>query len=292
MNEYMFFPFLDKIVNNVQEGGHYMRKELGLAFLALFFLSLNAITGAYALEDKKDKNIGNNERVVQHLIKEEADISGDGKLDQIEIKGIHYEEGSAYLKKIFLEINPSNGKKVQEELDGGYEPSLKLVDLNHDGLDDLLISIPTGGSGGLSNFYLYTFKDAKLTDLGIPEPLNITSQFLNNYKAAMTIDHTGEVFTFDLKSRKKDYNRLGLYTKGILNEPRELMVDPYSTLKPIIIKEKGESYGLKAIQQVSGAYHADGIAFVESTWYYENGKWNLIHTKVVDRDKVNDKKKK
>ena len=70
------------------------------------------------------------------------------------------------------------------------------------------------------------------------------------------------------------------------------MVDPYSTLKPIIIKEKEDPYGLKAIQQVSGAYHADGIAFVESTWYYENGKWNLIHTKVVDRDKVNDKKKK
>lgn len=269
-----------------------MKKEFGLAFLALFFLSLNAITGAYAVEDKAIENKGNNEKEMQTLIKEEKDISGDGKPDVIEIKGIHYEEGSAYLKEIFLEITGSDGKKVQKELDGGYEPTLKLVDLNHDDLDDLLISIPTGGSGGLSNFFVFTFKDSILTDLGTPEPLNITSQFLNDYKAVMTIDNTGETFTFDLKSRKKDYNRLGLYTKGILNEPRELMVDPYSTLKPIKIKEKGDSYGLKAIQQVSGAYHADGIAFVESTWYYENGKWNLIHTKIMDRDKIKDKRKK
>ena len=165
--------------------------------------------------------------------------------------------------------------------------------MNHDGIDDLLISIPTGGSGGISNYFLYTFKDFKLTKIAVPEPLFITSQFLNDYKATMTIDQTGETFTFDLQSRKKDYNRLGLYTKGILNEPRELMVDPYSTLKPILLKEKGDTYGLKGIQQVSGAYHADGIAFVESTWYYEKGKWNLLKAKVMDREKIKkDRKKK
>ncbi|WP_338469372.1 hypothetical protein R4Z10_11090 [Niallia sp. XMNu-256] len=270
-----------------------MRKEFGLAFIALFFLSLNAITGAYAVEDKEYKNKFNHEKEIQTLIKEEEDISGDGKLDQIEIKGIPYDDGSAYLREIYLVITGSNGKKVKKELDGGYEPTLKRVDLNHDGIDDLLISIPTGGSGGLSNFFIFSFKDFQLTDLGGgPEPLNITSQFLNNYKAVMTIDNTGETFTFDLKNRKKDYNRLGLYTRGMLNEPRELMVDPYSTLKPIVVKEKGETLGLKAIQQVSGAYHADGIAFVESTWYYENGKWNLIHTKVMNRDEINKKRKK
>ena len=34
-----------------------MKKEFGLALLALFFLSLNAITGAYAVENEnKEKN--------------------------------------------------------------------------------------------------------------------------------------------------------------------------------------------------------------------------------------------
>ena len=67
------------------------------------------------------------------------------------------------------------------------------------------------------------------------------------------------------------------------------MVDPYSTLKPIIVKD--DSYGLKGVQQISGAYHADGIAFVESTWYYENGKWNLMDTKVMERKEKQKQKK-
>lgn len=270
-----------------------MRKEFGLVLLALFFLSLNAITGAYAVEDKiveNENGVHNQEK--QTLIKEEADVSGDGKPDIIEITGIHYEEGSSYLREIFLEIKGSDGNKYQTELDSGYEPTLKLVDLNHDRIEDMFISIPTGGSGGISNYFLYTLKDFKLTDIGVPEPLQITSQFLNDYKAAMTIDNTGETYTFDLKNRKKDYNRLGLYTNRILNEPRELMVDPYSSLKPFQLKDKEGQYGLKGIQQISGAYHADGIAFVESSWFYENGKWNLVKTKVMDRDKMNKKKKK
>jgi len=273
-----------------------MRKEFGLVLLALFFFSLNAITGAYAVEnndlEQQNENKHKIEPIIENqtILKEEADVSGDGKPDIIQITGNHYEEGSSYLKDIYLEISGSDGHKYQAELDSGYEPTLKLVDLNHDGIDDMFISIPTGGSGGISNYFLYTFKDFSLTDIGVPEPLMITSQFLDGYKASMTIDNTGQTYTFDLKSRKKDYKRLGLYTNGKLNEPRELMVDPYSTLKPIQVK--GESYGLKGIQQVSGAYHADGIAFVESTWYYENGKWNLVDTKVMDREKIQKKKKK
>jgi len=111
-----------------------MRKEFGLVLLALLFLSINAITGAYAVEDigdEKESQVQNQEK--QTLIKEEADVSGDGKPDAIKITGIHYEEGSSYLKEIYLEIKGSNGNHYRTELDSGYEPTLELVDLNHDG---------------------------------------------------------------------------------------------------------------------------------------------------------------
>jgi hypothetical protein len=255
-----------------------MKKEFSLALMAFFFLSLNAITGAYALEEKGE---------MLTLLQEEKDISGDGKNDKITIVGIPYEEGISYLKEIYLKITASNGETYKVELKSGFDPTIKFVDLNHDGVEDLFISIPTGGSGGLSHYFLYTLKDFQLTDIGIPDSLTITSQFQNGYKASMTIENTGESYTFDLKSRKKDYNRLGLYHNGKLNEPTELMVDPYSLLKPIILKNR--SYGLKGIQQISGAYHADGIAFVESKWYYGNGKWNIFGTKVMESEQ---KKKK
>ena len=136
-----------------------------------------------------------------------------GSLIRLKLKGIRYEEGSAYLKEIYLEITATNGQTYKAELDSGFDPTLEFVDLNHDGLADMFISIPTGGSGGISNYFLYTLKDFQLKDIGIPDPLMITSEFQDGYKAMMTIDNTGKSFTFDLTSRKKDYDRLGLISK-------------------------------------------------------------------------------
>lgn len=251
-----------------------MKKELGLVLIALFFLNTFTFTAVYAFDNNNEKQLV--------LTEEKEDISGDGKDETIVLTGIPYEEGAAFLKEIQLQITGSNGKTYAIKLESGYEPAVTFVDLDHDGVEDLLISIPSGGSGGITNYSLFTFKDFQLKEIAAPDPLTITSQFLDHYQASITIDNTGQSYNFDLKDRKKDYDRLGIYHKGKLNEPRELMVDPYSTLKPIIVKDN--SYGLKAIQQVSGAYHADGIAFIESTWYYENGKWNLLDTKVIERN--------
>jgi len=256
-----------------------MKKEFGLALMAFLFLSLNAISGVYALEEKGG---------MLTLLQQERDISGDGKNDIVTIAGVPYEEGISYLKEIFLQVTVSEGKTYKIDLKSGFDPTIDFIDLNHDGVDDLFISIPTGGSGALSNYFLYTLANDQLIDIGIPDSLTITSQFQDGYKAKMTIENTSETYTFDLKSRKKDYNRLGLYYKGKLNEPTELMVDPYSLLKPI--KLKNDQYGLKGIQQISGAYHADGIAFVESKWFYENGKWNIVNTKVLESKKTQKKK--
>jgi hypothetical protein len=256
-----------------------MRKEFGLALMAFLFLSLNAFTGAYALEEKGG---------MLTLLQDERDISGDGKNDMITITGIPYEEGISYLKQIFLHVSVSGGKTYKLDLKSGFDPTIDYIDLNHDGILDLFISIPTGGSGGLSNYFLYSLADEQLIDIGIPDSLTITSQFQNGYKAAMKIENTGETYSFDLKNRKKEYNRLGLYQKGKLNEPTELTVEPFSLLKPK--KVKNDQFGLKGIQQISGAYHADGIAFVESKWLYENGKWNIVSTKVLEKDKTQKKK--
>jgi hypothetical protein len=247
----------------------YMKKELLLTFTAFFFMSLTALTGVYAGES--------NEKTAT-ISEEKVDVTGDGKIDLIYVKGVPFEEGAQFLKSIFLKIKASNGETYKIQLEGGYDPATTYRDLNHDGVKDIFISVPTGGSGGLSNFYLYTLKDFIVKDLTVPDPLAISSQFEDGYKASMTIEETGQSYSFDLSDRKEDYERLGLYKDGKLNEPTELMVLPYGTLKPVIVKDN--LYGLTGSQRINGAYNADGIALVESTWFYENDKWNLINTRV------------
>ncbi|MCM3705113.1 MULTISPECIES: hypothetical protein [Cytobacillus] len=246
-----------------------MKKELLFAFAAFFFMSLSAITGVYA---------GEQDQKTDTLSKDKVDVTGDQKADTVYLKGVYYEEGAAFLKEISLRVKASDGKTYKAELEGGYEPHIQFEDLNHDSINDMYISIPTGGSGGLSNFYLYTLKDFKLIDLSVPDPLVINSQFENGYKATISIQNTKQSYTFDLRDRSEEYERLGLYVNGKLSEPTELMVNPYSTLKIIPIEGKK---GLLGVQRISGAFNADTIAFVESFWLYEDGKWILKDTKVM-----------
>lgn len=248
-----------------------MKKEIIFAFTALFFLSLSAMTDALAKE--------NTSRLIT-VSKDKIDVTGDGKKDLIIIKGQPYEEGTDFLKEIKMEIITSNKKSISVELDSGFNPRVQFLDLNHDGLNDIFVTVDTGGSGGITDHYLYTVKDFIFTDISVPDPLLINSQFLNGYKASIQIHETGESYTFDLSNRADKYEQSGLYQKGKLSEPTELLVDPFSTLKPVLVE--GKQYGLKGMQAVSGAYHADTIALIESLWYFDKGKWSLMKTIVME----------
>jgi hypothetical protein len=251
-----------------------VRKELLFAFSAFFILSLQAIAGNFSEENHDEKH-----EINQLTIKSYSrDVTGDGKKDKIELKAIPYSPDALFLKEVWAEITTSNGSEMRIDYEGGYDPQIKYVDLNHDGVKDMLFSSATGGSGGLYSMALHTLADNKLLDLGLPEGITIQAQFQDNYKSTITFNDTSQSYTVDLSDRKEDYERLGLYTDGKLNEPMELIVSPTAFYEPAKIKGKTDK-GLKGFQQISGAYKADKIGTATSYWYYENDKWNLIEIK-------------
>ncbi|CAM4134321.1 hypothetical protein [Lederbergia lenta] len=210
------------------------------------------------------------------LLEYDHDVTGDGVRNKITLYGIPFESNSKFYQKVWAEIELRDGKKVRIDYEGGYEPKLEFADLNHDGVDDILYSSATGGSGGLYNYALHTLKDAQLKEIPLPEPLQIEGAFQNDFKAIIEIPGIKDPIVLDLSSRKDDYISLGLFQKnGMLNEPTELMIDPIAFFEIVKVKNK-KGYGLKGYRQISGAYHADGLGTVETTWYYENGKWNPV----------------
>ncbi|MBL4950689.1 hypothetical protein JK635_00325 [Neobacillus sp. YIM B02564] len=248
-----------------------MKKETFLAFVALFLLTLTSVV--YALEETT-KTVT--------IAEQKADITGDRELDTILLKGVPYQDETDYLKQIFLEVSASNGTAYTIPLESGAKASFQLVDMNDDGVKDLFSSVQTGGSGGIVLSYLHSLKDNVLVDLPVPDPVEIDSHFLNGYQAEIKIKQTGKTYRFLLKDRKSYYKKLGLYYKGKLNEPTELMVNSYHSLKPITLKDG--KLGLKGVQRVAGIANADTIAYVESTWAYLNGKWKLDNVKVLEKD--------
>ncbi|MGM0844828.1 MAG: hypothetical protein ACQEUT_07610 [Bacillota bacterium] len=247
-----------------------MRKELLFAFAAFFFMSLHAIAGNFA-EEQSQPN-------VLIITSYEEDVTGDKAEDKIVLWGKPYEPGALYYKETWAEIQTADGKNFRIDYVGGYEPSIQFPDLNHDGVKDLLQSSATGGSGGLNNYSLYTLANDKKKDIGMPPALSIDAHFEKNYRGVITFFDTNESFTVDLSDRKEDYERLGIYHEGKLNEPTEMMVIPYAMFEPVKIKGK-DGLGLRGVQRVSGAYQADAIGNVYSYWFYENDQWNLINIK-------------
>jgi hypothetical protein len=262
------------IIENDYRGGDTVRKELLFAFGAFFILSLQAIAGNFSEENHDEQTEINQLTVKSYSI----DVTGDGKKDKINLNAIPYSPDALFLKEVWAEITTSNGSEMRIDYEGGYEPQIKFVDLNHDGIKDLLFSTATGGSGGLYYTALHTLSDNKLQDLGLPEGLTIQAQFQDNYKSVITFTDTSQSYTIDLSDRQEDYERLGIYTDGKLNEPMELMVLPTAFYEPVKIKGK-TGKGLKGYQQISGAYKADSIGTAVSYWYYENNKWILIEIK-------------
>jgi hypothetical protein len=249
--------------------GKRMKKELLLVAAAFFLMSVTAITGVHAFEEKaKTVTISTHE----------SDVTGDGINESIQLKGVPYEDEESYLKEIYIDIATTDEKQYKISLESGSKASLKLVDLNQDGVKDLFSNVLTGGSGGITLNYLYTLKDFVKKRLLVPEPLDIASTFENGYKAKITIGQTGKTYMFDLKDRKKYYKKLGLYYKGRLNEPTELTVNSFHSLKPVKLTT-GETV-LKGVQRITGIANADTIAFVESTWKYGDDRWNLNNTSV------------
>ncbi len=246
-----------------------MKKEMILISVSFFIMSFCAITVVNADEEN---------RKVTTISKREADITGDGKTDTIYLKGIPYHNHDSYFKKIFIEVFASDDRGYKFPLESGSRAKFKFADLNSDGVKDIFSSVQTGGSGGISIHFIDTLKDFVPISIPVPEPLEMDSKFLAGYKAEIIIKRTGKRYIFDLKERKKDYKKLGLYYKGKLNEPTELTVNPFTSLKPVLLD--GGKIGLKGLQRVTGIANADTIASVESTWHYQGIKWKLVRVQV------------
>ncbi|WP_170007230.1 hypothetical protein [Bacillus fonticola] len=250
-----------------------MRKEILLALAAFFFMSLHALAGAFTEQPLLSEAEGS-PGTEQTIDSKKMDVTGDGKQDLIQLEGSPYEQGSPFYTNVYLAVETKKGA-FRVAIDDGYEPTFVLFDANHDGVKDIFVTINTGGSGATVNNRLVTFAGDKQNQLGVPKPLPVTGAFQDSYQIEVTLGGNGKTYMVNVQDRKADYDRLGLYVNGKVKEGTGIMVDPYSILEPIAVEGK-DGFGLKGVQRISGAYHADGIGDVTSVWYYENGKWQLV----------------
>ncbi|WP_312421470.1 hypothetical protein [Anaerospora hongkongensis] len=214
-----------------------------------------------------------------------ADVTGDGIADSIVLAGYKENPTERYAKKMLLAVRDGKtGQTKTTELDmGGYEGKLFVGDFTGDHVADVMVSAPTGGSGGIVDHRIATFTGGSPAIIFASDNnrgANFTGKFLEGFKTEITNIETGKSIIIDNGRNRADYVRLGIYdeTGHILKDQRPWHY-PFSLLEPTDTDRDGV-YELKGYQRIVGAYNADPIAEVETLWKYQDSAWEVRKIKI------------
>lgn len=213
-----------------------------------------------------------------------GDVNGDGVIDYVYLTALKsLDPSSIYLEEITLNIQDGITKEVYTTPLGGsgnsgYQPTVFLGDFTNDRLNDILISIDSGGSGALTFNYIYSFVDNQFKELFDFNQYNEQNQyavnFLDQYQVRVQSLATGNSFLITIRDRGADYLAQIYDEDGRLKEATEGMADGVSGFYPVDMDRNGV-YELQAYQRISGLYHADSFGYIINTLQWDGEKFTI-----------------
>jgi len=152
----------------------------------------------------------------------------------------------------------------------GYEPTVFLGDFTGDGVDDIKVTIQSGGSGGFTFTYIYSFLRSQLRMLFSGDQYSASKQFRAFYEdgyVVVVVDE-GQNLTFRIDV-STDPAAQDLYDEnGNLIQPTEANVGPFIIAYPIVLNEATGTFSLQALTRVYGQFAADTLGYIQDylTW--------------------------
>lgn len=203
-----------------------------------------------------------------------GDVDGDHVIDRVLLTGTKTPD-SPFWQNITLLVQNGRTHQYQQiamKNNMGYNPTLFLGDLTGNRVDDILVEIDTGGSGGGIYAYVFSNINGQIRPIFDSESFNEAYSYHvsyeNQYKVQVTSSRLRKKFILDLHYKGKEYLSEIYRPNGTLKEPVEGWVNPASGLYPIDFNRDG-SYELQAVQAIAGRYNADRLGYIQTTL-----KWN------------------
>ncbi|MBM7600747.1 hypothetical protein JOC34_003158 [Virgibacillus halotolerans] len=214
----------------------------------------------------------------------QADVTGNGQNEEIKLKGTRFSNDTNYYQDIWIEITDDHNKHWKVNYGGGYEPTLKFIDLNNDQVSDILYQSANDKNNNLNNYQLHTLNNGQLNEVSLPEQLYIDGKFMDDYHVQVKISPDSKPIDMNVKDRAETYIHQGIYDEqGKLLKSTPILIDPIAAFDPFIISES-KGYGLKSYKQINGGYQNDQLGTVETTWYFEDNDWIILQSEWVPAD--------
>lgn len=224
-----------------------------------------------------------NPNIVFHAI---GDVNGDRIPDNVFLTGIR-RPMSPFIQNITLVIQDGRTGRITSvplSENAGYNPRIFLGDFNGDGVNDILVSIDSGGSGAIMYHYIYSFINNMLQlmfDFNIyNEEYKYEVTYKDNYKVEAISEKNNTKYIIDISLKGQDYLNEIYDENGKLKQPVSGFVNPLSGLYPVDFNYDGV-YELLAYQKIAGRYNADSLGYFLNTLKLENNRFVLSNQNVA-----------
>lgn len=215
-----------------------------------------------------------------------GDVTGDRIPDNVYLTGTKTPD-SPFTQNITLVIQDGRtGRFTSIALgeNAGYNPTLWLGDFTGNRVDDILIGINSGGSGGIMYYYIYSFinNTAKLLfDFNVyNEEYQYDVTYKDNFKVEVISKKNKSKYIIDISTRDAVYLNEIYDKNGKLKNPIDGFVNPLSGLYPVDF-DSNKVYELLAYQKIAGRYNADSLGYVLNTLKWKNNIFVLDNQNVA-----------
>ena len=216
----------------------------------------------------------------------QADLDGDGKLENVALTGKRPEGQLAWqdLQLVIGGGSHCSAAVIPLKDQIAYDPYLAAGRFTQGRQEQVLIVLPTGGSGGIVNFRVYGLEKGQyallLSSDAYAAEYPFTVTYLNGYRAMVKNEKNGAEYLIDLSGRDAEYLN-GIYdATGKLKAAQQGFVEPVGLIYPADVDGDGV-LELVIWQQVSGLYHADQLGFVISRLAWDGNAFALSNQVVA-----------
>jgi hypothetical protein len=269
--------------------------ELDQSPIIVFFLSespeFNSVENwgtfaDYTITGTNDNTVVNSMAEITteyHVLIDEkiGDVTGDGIPDRICLYGDKSID-SPYISNLRLEIEDGQTGLTLDIITevSGYNPTLFLGDFTNDNIDEIKLSMETGGSGGYGTFVVYSYSNNEFKTLFESGRYNIEYQYLVEYNDFYSVSvgnvMVNKLFFLDLKHKGYEYVSRYYKESGELIKPVIGEVLALGALLPIIDSENDNSFQLLAFQRIIGSTNSDTLGYIENLLGWNGERFTTV----------------
>lgn len=212
-----------------------------------------------------------------------GDVDGDGQEDKVLLMGNKFSNDSHYYTKLYILVRDAKTDTIKgairPSIAGGYECGLRLADVTGNGVDDILVSAPTGGSGGIVNYRIIDFTDNQPREIFAAEDnqgVHIGGNYLPDYKVRITLGDKGKEVIMTVPTDLGFYGYLNVY-----DDEGNLLKDyyhPYGQYLSGLLLLDDDGDGVAEVvttQRIVGLNNTDTLGYVRAVWRYTAVGWQI-----------------